>query len=277
MNERLTHIAIRFSLLAALAAGLASPAWADGLHVRLDPVSALIQPGDTLVVNVTVTPADAQFNAFDLIFSYDPARLTFLAVSPISKQVGSLVTASCTNLFHLFTPNAASGSLTANLSLLCNNVYLTGPGVVYTVKFRAGSLQGSSVVTLATGTQFYRAGLFVKPLEVTPLTVSIGAVGVPAPGPGEVAGAIALRAPAPNPRRGAGDLVVAVRLTRPALVELTLWDATGRRVAHRAPETLPAGEQGLRWRLPRLAAGRYILRASTPGGAVAEAPWTVVR
>ena len=278
---------VAFGLCAVVMSAGALAARADGVHVRLDPVTALVQAGDTVTVTVNVTPADAQFNAFDLVFTYDPSRLTFLAVTPLSKQIGSLVTTACANLFHLFNANTAAGTLTANLSLLCNNVYLTGPGAIYTIKFKAGTVQGSTAVTLATGTQFYEAGVYVNPYDVTPATVSVGVVGArepgarPGPGGGSGAGPaaatrLALRAPVPNPRRGRGTVAVPMALSRPAMVQLTLWDMTGRLVARRAAAPVAAGAHVLGWQLPRLTAGHYTIRATTPDGDAAEAPWTVV-
>ncbi len=275
---------------AALSLGVVAgfqPAMAAGVHVRLDPVTASVNPGDTITVNVNVTPGDAQFNAFDLVFSYDPARLTFLAVSPISKQVGPLVTGACGNLFHLFNANVTTGTLTANLSFLCNNVFVTGPGVAYIVKFKAGTTMGTTTVSLAPTTQFYRAGLFVNPLEVTPLAVSIGQVAAPAP----VAAAPALRlgAPNPTPRRGDAAWRIPLTLERAGAVQLALFDSTGRRavqlalfdstgrrVAVRPAELLSAGAHVVRWRPSRVAPGHYVLRATIGTGVQADTPCTVL-
>lgn len=275
MQLRLVRFLVSAVAVAALVGPWCGVARADGVHVRLDPVNVTLNPGDTLVVSVTVSPADAQFNAFDLVTNYDPSRLTFVPVSPVSKQVGSLVTGACGTLFHLFNANTASGILTTNLSLLCNNVFLSGPGTVYTLKFKAGTTQGTTTVTLGSGSQFYRAGLFVNPLDVTPLTVSIGAVAAPDPRAVAPTG-LTLRAPAPNPRRGTAALRVPLSLARDAAVHLALFDSTGRLMAQRPAEQLAAGAHVIRWRAPKLAAGHYTLRATSTAGDTADTACTIL-
>ena len=90
---------------------------------------------------------------------------------------------------------------------------------------------------------------------------------------GQTAG-VTLSAPAPNPTRGRAT--VQVSLAAAAVVELTVTDALGRqlRVLHRGP--LSAGTHTVPFDVAGLAAGTYLVRASSGAGA-ASRPFAVVR
>jgi hypothetical protein len=252
---------------------IVSPAHADGVHVRLDPATLVVQPGDTFTVNVNVFQADEQFNAFDLHVLFDSSRVSFVPTTPVSKQLGPLVTSSCNNVFHIFTPTPTS--VIANVSLLCNNTYLTGPGVIYILRFRARSTLGTTMITWGPLTLFYRAGIIVSPLELQPMTVSVGQTAVEPVHAGVPR--VALGAPRPNPRRGARPVTVPFDLPRTDTVELNLFDVAGRRVAHRDPELFAGGRHAILWRVPAIRAGRYALRLTTGAGDTLTRTWTVIR
>lgn len=92
----------------------------------------------------------------------------------------------------------------------------------------------------------------------------------------DLPGAGALLGPVfPTPSTGPASLVV--RLTGDDEVRLTLHDLSGRLVARRPPEALPAGTHTLSWD-PRVArVGIYFVRLESAAGLSATRRWLVVR
>lgn len=258
------------TVVAVAAACLASPGFAAGVAAGFQPSAIAVAPGDTFTVEIAVTAAGDEFNAFDAAIRFDPARLAFVPTSPLASQRGALMTAACANTFHLFS--AQPDSLLATLSLLCSNVFVTGPGVVYRVRFRALPGAGVTTIELGPATAFYRAGFFVLPLAKGTMTVTIGtAAGVPG-APGRAG--VRLAPPRPNPARGTG--VAEFELAEADRVRLELLDAQGRRVALLADARFEAGPA----RVPvavAAPAGVYRLRMTTGRGAVRERRWVVLR
>ena len=257
---------------------LASPVADAGIHVAIVPELAVVAPGDTFSVAVIVNPADSEFNAFDLFLSFDPDRLAFVPTSPVSAQLGPVMTNACPNMFHLFT--AAPSLLQANVSLLCAGTFVTGPGTIYQVRFRAGTELGETSIDCGVGTSFYRAGFFVLPVDCAPATVMVsdGTVGVDGPASAPAAGLVLL-APSPNPAAGgSGDAQLTFRLGGPDEVTLELFDVRGRLVARRAGEWFgSAGWQTVRWAVGPVPSGAYFVRGTTRGGSAATARWVVAR
>lgn len=150
----------------------AAPAAAAGVTAGFQQPFLQVAPGDTFQVQIVVPVAGDPFNAFDAPIRFDPAQLTFVPTSPLANQRGALMTSACSNTFHLF--NARPDSLQITLSLLCNQVFVIGPGVVYQVRFRAPLTPGITTLTLGPSTAFYNAGFKVLPLVKTGMTVQIG-------------------------------------------------------------------------------------------------------
>ena len=100
-----------------------------------------------MVIEVVVPAADSAFNAFHLVVRYDPAFVVFVPTAPVSAQVGPVVSDACSNLFHQFNAYGDSNldSTVTDLSLLCSQTFVTGPGVIYRLKFQAGSVPGAVV------------------------------------------------------------------------------------------------------------------------------------
>ena len=79
----------------------------------------------------------------------------------------------------------------------------------------------------------------------------------------------------PNPSMGPASF--AVRMSGDDVVRLTLYDVSGRLVAHRPPETIASGIHRLSWN-PRVArAGIYFLRLESTAGPSATQRWLVLR
>jgi hypothetical protein len=237
-------------------------------------VPSTIAPHDTFTVNVSVDPADSQFNAFDLNIGYDPTHLTFVPTTPLANQRGALMTSACANTFHLFTPT--SGVLQSTLSLLCAGVFVTGPGVIFKVRFAATDSVGPTTIQCAAGSQFYRAGFFVNPLDCQPLTVSVSGISS-VPEQGGATGMLFLATPTPAIQSSSGTTTqVSFRLPRADTARLELYDVRGRRLAEYPETSFESGNNAITWQLPSLASGTYFIRLATGSGLTARRSWMLL-
>lgn len=245
--------------------------------MSINPSSAAVDVGDTITVELSIFQADEEFNAFDIFLGFDPAFLTFVPTTPVNNQRGELMTAACANTFHVFTPGASQLSIT--LSLLCNNVFVTGPGVIYRVKFLANSATSGTSLVCNAGTAFYRAGFGVDPLECGAGSVAISggptAVGI---GGDAALPAITLGVPRPNPHTGRGAARFDFSLPSSGEVGIELFDAGGRLVARREPARFSAaGAHSISWDPGAIPSGIYFVRISDGRGGGAQTRWHVVR
>ena len=254
------------------AAGGASGA----VHLNGGALTMTVAPGDSFYVPLTVFQADAQFNAFDADVNFDPARLTFISTSPSTNQIGPLMTppTGCSK-FHIFA--AHSNYLEIHYSLLCNQYFVTGPGVIYKVRFKAGPDTGSTTISFTPGTAFFNAGFLVTPLDAQNLTVIVTNHPVGVDDGGALPSALEMAVPAPNPRIGSVAARISFALPAPTTVKLDLFDTVGRRVAGRAPEYLPAGRHSLLWNAPVLPSGTYFARLTTGDGSSVRRSWVLLR
>ena len=261
------------ALLLALGAvtGLPSVARA-GIHVSLDPSSATVQPGDTLIVKLSVFQAESQFNGFDAYVGFDPARLAFVSVTP-DNQIGSVLTGVCNNFFHQFL--AHSNFVEIHLSMLCPSTFATGPGEIYELRFRALPTTGSTTLVWQTGTEFYRAGFFVRPVESIPATLLVQDLTAVPPSAKWVGAS--LETPWPNPYQGRGPVTLKFSLPESSQVGFTILDAQGRLVASHAAEELGAGAHSISWAGLRLAPGRYLVKMNSGNRTQAARSWVVVK
>jgi hypothetical protein len=269
-RRRIAGCALAVCLVAGLSPAIAQAA---GVHCRPEPVATTVNPGDTIVVALTIFQADAPFNAFDASIRFDPSRITFLPPANSATQRGELMTNACPNTFHLFTPGP--DSLLVTLSLLCANVSVTGPGVIYRVKFRAGSTPGTTTITLGPSTQFFNAGLFVNPLDTQPMSICISNCTTDVDP--VTSRSLTFAAPQPNPAMGGEAGLFRFVLPTADEVALDLFDLQGRRVAGREPQRFPAGANEIAWAAPRLSPGLYVVRLRTQSGGAARRLWTLLR
>ncbi len=242
-----------------LAIGLVAAPAAAVVKVGLTPATQTVTPGTDFDVFLDITQANASFNGYDVVVSYDPAALTFLPLSPTSSQQGCLMTggcsAACGNTFHIFS--AAGDSLSVNNVLLCNGVSLTGPGHLYKFRFRASNTVQVTHITIRR-VNFYNAGLFVTPVEKTNASIGIGVnLGV-GDRPSFVTDGIRVE---PNPSRG--RVVFSPADAGAWLEAVDIVDLQGRLVRHLEPESTGAtlawdGRDASGKRAP---AGIYLARA----------------
>jgi hypothetical protein len=264
---------IALAVLVAGGAVIAHPA-SGAIHAGLLPATVTVAPGDTFTVYMSIITADSEFNAFDASIRFDPAMLSFEAITPVSDQRGVVMMSACSNTFHRF--DIAPDSLKVTLSLLCNQTFVTGPGTIYRVRFRAGSTQGVTTIQLGPFTEFYRAGLFARPLDKQAMVVTIGGSTGVEPG-GAAQGRLELAPPAPNPSRGPGSVILDFRLPAPDMVSFDVLDVQGRCIASRAAERFAGGHHRLQWSPPALASGEYFMRLRALASGSATRRWAVLQ
>jgi hypothetical protein len=262
-------------LIALIARGLslAPPAGAVAVSVKLVPATLTVAPLDTFTVQVAVDPADSVFNAFDVYLVFDSSKVEFVSTVPAANQIGPLMTSACGNRFHLFVPHPTQLDMTC--SLLCSNVFVNGPGVIYQVKFRVKPVPGATTTLAVTpATTFYKAGFIMLPLGIQGMTLTItdvtGVGGERAPGP-------FLEPPIPNPGSGASGAAIAFTLAAAGAVRLDLFDAGGRRVGGTGAQEYPAGRSSMTLPSLGLATGAYWIRLTDAHGRQSSRPWVVVR
>lgn len=219
---------------------LNSPARAD-VTVALTPSPALVAPGATFELDITVTEAGSTFNGFDAYLQFDPLALTFLGFSPISLQQGSLITSACSNTFHRF--KVSHDSLTITDVLLCNGVDVTGPGQLYRLQFRASSLEQITHVVFLPGLQFYEAGTYVNPSHSTDAQVQIGNPVAVGPGPAPFA-RLGLRA-SRNPFHHRTEFLV--DSSGGEGESLIVYDISGKPVRHLESGVSTVGKHTVTW------------------------------
>ena len=266
-------VAIFVGVTALASAGMAHATVALKLTTPISPVAA----GDTIVIQAVVAAEDstALFNAFDLVVRFDPALVTFVPQAPVASQLGSLITNACGNVFHVF--NAASDSTLADVSLLCNQTFVTGPGTIYQLKFKSNGTTGGAKFSVGRGTRFISAGVYVTPVLTQGVSVVVGTSVLAVPGAKSLPRDYILEAPRPNPWREGATARVNFTLPRAASVELALFDMQGRKVAGLAVGDVPVGASSVRWDSPGLPAGRYDLRLRADGRVVARQAWVLLQ
>ncbi len=242
-------------LLISLAAGGAAraatgdalaTARTDSVRLALAASGQQFAPGDTVHVDLVVPREGLEFNAYDAFVRYDPDVLTFLQADDLGDQEGPLMREACYQTFHLFGIAPDSTHVEINHVLLCNDTFLTGPGVLYRLKFRCQDVDADTRLDLLRGaptqTRFFRAGILVEPLRTTGVDIRVGAgeatATPPAPRP------LDLRA-APNPFNPRTTLHVSLPVA--ASVDLQVYDLAGRHVRQLAAGHHPAGEHRIRW------------------------------
>jgi hypothetical protein len=262
------------ALLSLVAAGTAR---ATGIHAELTPGHVTVEPDSTFTLDLDVTPAGGAFNSFAAAIGFDPSALTFLPAAPLSLQEGCLMTGTCSSAcgvtFHHFT--AAGDSLVINESLLCDSLSLTGPGQIYSLRFRAAHTDQTTFVRVRR-IVFFNAGVFATPVTSTDAQVDIHRTTSVAPGAVTTGLRIGV---VPNPARGALSLSIDAGASGEQSVDVL--DLAGRLVRRLDQARYAPGARVLRWDGAgndgsRLPSGVYVVRVRT-GGAVAQSRVVLLR
>jgi hypothetical protein len=249
-------------VLASALALVPGAARAQGVATELQPAYGSVAPGAEFDVDFVVPVAGAAFNGFHAVFSYDPAALTFIQAVPVTSQQGCLMTGGCSSACGLTFPvfSAAGDSLVVDLSLLCDQVSLTGPGQLYRLHFLASNTAQITYVTTRR-VQILDGGIYVNPVAHANSRIVIGA---PAGVEGGASGTGALRLAAePNPTQG--PVAFSIASARDGIQSMDVLDLSGRLVRHLSAGWQPRGTRQLSWDGTdasgnRLAAGVYLVR-----------------
>jgi hypothetical protein len=251
-----------------------APARSDTMRLQLLPAAVELAAGDTLRVDLVVPEAGPEFNAYDAFVSYDSEVFTFLQQDNLMDQEGPLMREACGQTFHLFSIAPDSTHVVIHHSLLCNNLFLTGPGVVYRLLFLCKDVDADSWLRLLreppTVTRVIRAGILVQPLVTTDARVRVGAGSGTTVPPAPATG-LQLRA-APNPCNP--QTVLIYTLSENATVVLRIYTPDGRLVRRLANGAAARGESTAVWdgrddAGRNVAAGVYLARLQTDHGVVA--------
>ena len=264
----------------AAAAGLAD-ARTDSVRIALVPGALEYDAGDTVTVELVVPQAGLPFNAYDAYVGYDRQALTFLQRDNVADQEGPLMREACYQTFHVFDIAPDSSYVEIHHVLLCNDIVLTGPGVLYRLQFLCNDVDADTplrfLLESPTQTRFYNAGLLVEPLAVTDVEIRIGAGSVTSTLPSTPG--LQLRI-APNPFNPRTTLDFA--LPNASWTALDIHDLAGRHVRTLVHGDLPAGRHAITWdgrddRGGAVAAGIYLARLRTAAGHFASRRLTLVR
>jgi hypothetical protein len=157
---------------------------------------------------------------------------------------------------------------TASTGVVDVNQFLADSGVLVDPNF---TIQNLTCMT-PDGVQLFGYGQMLTP----PYTQRAFRITVPGPVAGAPAATVArveLSSPSPNPSAAATRMELA--LPAAASVDLSVYDAAGRRVASLLHTDLPAGRRSVTWdgresRGGRVAAGLYFARLITPQGSAMQ-------
>ena len=92
--------------------------------------------------------AGPQFNAYDAYVSYDPRILTFLQYPNIPGPAGTADVGRLPPDLPSLLDRAGQHSAGIHHSLLCAGIALTGPGVLYHLRFRAKAVSADAWLRL---------------------------------------------------------------------------------------------------------------------------------
>lgn len=228
-------------VILAVALALAAPAARADVDLAVLPASISVGPGQIFDVELTIPQAGAAFNGYDAIVGFDPAVLTFIEL-PTAEQEGPLMTDACGNRFHVFEVGPFGDTLSISHVLLCAGASVSGPGVVYRLRFQAGEESTSTSINLLPGTAFYLSGIFVNPVNTWDAEVHIGPVS-PAPNIPENMAPNLTAAPNPfNPTTR-----ISFEAAESTTASITIYSSRGSRIVLLFDDLAAAGLNSVIW------------------------------
>lgn len=233
------HLVMGTLVILGLLAGASARA---AIHVEVVPSQTMVATDQEFEVTLSLATSGSPFNALDFVLVFDPSSFALLPATPSKSQEGCLLTGGCSSAcgsnFHQF--QAAGDSVAVTDVLLCNKVSITGPGVLYRLRFRALAGRTPQSTIALRRVRFSNAGLLVPAVTAGSATLLDPALLAVGDTP-RVAGA--LRAE-PNPSRGRVQLVMTGAGS--GVTRLEILDAQGRVVRRLSPLWTTAGVR-LEW------------------------------
>jgi hypothetical protein len=228
------------AILITVFAIVAPTARAD-VDLAVLPAIVSVQPGEVFDVELTVTQAGAAFNGYDAVVGFDPTVLTFIELSR-AEQEGPLMTDTCGNIFHVFEVSPFGDTLNISHVLLCAGTSVTGPGVVYSLRFQAGDQNATTSISLLPETAFYLAGLFVTPVFTWDSVVRIGQT---SPVPGNLVAASVNLIAAPNPFNPA--TTISFEAAEAMHARITVYSSRGFLITELLDDQVSTGRNSVVW------------------------------
>lgn len=240
-----------------------SPSHAD-VNLAILPATVSVQPGEVFDVELTITEAGSAFNGYDAIVGFDPAVLTFIERSP-AEQEGPLMTDACNYIFYRFEVSSSGDTLTINHVMLCAATSVTGPGVVFRLRFQAGQQNATTSINLLEGTAFFNAGLFVNPVFTWDSEILISDV---SPVPEDLVSASVNLIAAPNPFNPMTTISFDATLAMHA--RITVYSSRGFLVSELLDEQVSSGRNSVVWngrdiQGQKVGSGTYLVRLELGG------------
>ena len=266
---------IKWIVLIVLAVAFAAEDARSAVSIAIDPEFTVVAPGEEFTVDVVLAEVGDAINGYDALVGFDPSRLELILPIPRSAGEGPLFKDACPQRFLNVAVSADSTVVTVSHVLLCAGVTVEGPGVTYTLRFRAREVVGQTHLNLVDGTAAYDAGDYVEPLVKRDARVWIGE---PSSSPAAPPHA-RLRA-VPNPFNPRTELLYEFSYSQRVTVEV--FDAAGRRIDTIYEGWASSGPFRLTWdgrdgRGRLLASGVYFARMTTPDGIHAATRMVLVR
>jgi hypothetical protein len=220
---------------------LVTPAAQADIDFAILPSVISVDPGEIFDVELTITQTGSAFNAYDAVVGFDPDVLTFIPLSDTEQQ-GPLMTDACGNIYHVFNVSPFGDTLEISQVLLCSATDVSGPGVVYRLRFQAGDQNETTSLSLLDGTLFALAGLYVTPVITHDAQVSIGPV---SPVPEFQGTPTANLQAAPNPFNPA----TTISFDAPAAMsaKITIYSSRGFRIAGLLNGQVSPGRNSVLW------------------------------
>ena len=228
-------------LLAAIVLAFSSSVARSDVHLAILPESLPVDPGEVFDVELTITEEGSAFNGYDAVIGFDPDYLIFVE-QPWEDQEGPLMTDACPTRFHEFEISPDGDVLTVHHVLLCAGVSVTGPGVVYRLRFEAGSQNGQTDISFLDGTAFFLAGVEVTPVLTGDAVITIRNITDVPQTP--IDSGLNLRA-APNPFNPM--TLLSFEVPRAGSGQLAVYTADGRRIRLLTRDYLGEGHHEFMW------------------------------
>jgi len=230
----------RLMLLVTVFAIVVPTAHAD-VDLAVLPSTISVQPGEIFDVELTVTQAGSAFNGYDAVVRFDPTVLTFIELSQ-PEQEGPLMTDACDHNFHVFEVSPPGDVLDISHVMLCADTNVSGPGIVYRLRFQAGEQNALTSISLLPGTEFYLAGLYVNPVFTWDSEVRIGPV---SPVPEDMVAFSVNLIAAPNPFNPM--TTISFEADEAMYARITVYSFRGSLIAELLDDQVSTGRNSVVW------------------------------